>query len=331
MAAEGANKMIQPNSEKLVSAIIPVYNCEKYIEKCLRSVVVQSYRNIEILVVNDGSTDSSQEIIDKISSFDTRVKALYQENRGVAAARNYALSFANGDYYIFIDGDDFIGSDYIKDLVECAVKNQSELVICGYTLTYTNKTKTVSPGLYKKNEKEEWAYRISSVLGRLYNSEFWKKNNLHFITEEARAEDVPIALFANAVANNVEIICKTDYFYVQREGSAMNSKKKVLFGFPYIAFEEMYYKVQKREMTNSRAFFDMGVIKFFAMFKYVIYLRANRTEKKRFSEYVHRLLDRDFDRMRIEWKNLRKNIDLPLTHKIAVSLFLMQMNMGRQK
>lgn len=150
MAAEGANKMIQPNSEKLVSAIIPVYNCEKYIEKCLRSVVVQSYRNIEILVVNDGSTDSSQEIIDKISSFDTRVKALYQENRGVAAARNYALSFANGDYYIFIDGDDFIGSDYIKDLVECAVKNQSELVICGYTLTYTNKTKTVSPGLYKK-------------------------------------------------------------------------------------------------------------------------------------------------------------------------------------
>lgn len=322
--------MIQQNSEKLVSAIIPVYNCEKYIEKCLKSVIAQSYKQLEIIVINDGSTDNSQEIIDKISLLDTRVRTLYQKNQGVAAARNYALSFAKGDYYLFIDGDDFIGSDYIKDLVECAVKNKSELVICGYTLVYTDKTRTVTPSIYKKNEKEEWAYRISSVWGRLYDSKFWNKNDLHFIIEDARGEDVPIALFTNAMAGNVKVILKSDYFYVQREGSAMNSKKKVRFGFPYIAFEKMYYKVQNREITNSRAFFDMGVIKFLAMFKYVIYCRADRAEKKKFIEYVYKLLESDFDRMWAEWKELRRNIDLPLTHKMAISLFLIQMKVGIQ-
>lgn len=315
------------NFGKLVSIIVPVYNCEEYIEKCLKSIIGQSYRKLEILVVNDGSTDNSQKIIDYVAQFDSRIRKLSQVNQGVSAARNYALSCAQGDYYLFVDGDDYIGREHVKDLVECAEENQSELVICGYTLVYADKQKSVvvSPGVYKKNDKEEWAYRIASAWGRLYSSEFWNRNGIHFVTEEgSRGEDAPIALFANAMANNIRIIRKTDYFYVQHEGSAMNSKKKVIFLFPYVAFEEVYKKVQDSESVNGRDFFDMGVLKLLAMFKYVIYCKADRREKKKFSRYVYQLLICDISRMKDEWSRMKKNIELPFTHKIAISLFLAQ-------
>lgn len=316
------------DSQKLVSIIVPVYNCEKYIEKCLKSIVNQSYRRIEILVVNDGSRDNSQKIIDRIAQSDSRIRKLSQTNQGVSAARNYALDCARGDYYLFVDGDDYIGKEHVKDLVQCAKKNQSELVICGYTLVYEDKHRfvTINPGIYKKKEKEEWAYRLASVGGRLYSSKFWNKNNLHFVTEAgARGEDAPIALFANVMADNIQIVSKTDYFYVQHEGSAMNSRKKVIFLFPYIAFEEVYEKVGNLEVVNSREYFHMGVIKLLAMFKYVIYRKADKSEKKKFNKYVHRLLDGDLNKMKKEWNQMKKSIDLPLTHKIAVSLFLAQM------
>ena len=102
---------------KLVSVIVPVYNCEKYLKKCLTSILNQSYNNIEVLVVNDGSSDNSQKIIDGIAASDFRIKAWQQPNQGVAAARNYALNNAIGDYYLFVDGDDYIGSDYVKNFV----------------------------------------------------------------------------------------------------------------------------------------------------------------------------------------------------------------------
>ncbi len=317
---------------KLVSVIVPVYNCVEYLERCLMSILEQTYKNIEVLVINDGSTDNSQEIIDRLAKTDMRIRKMWQRNQGVASARNYALNCAKGDYYIFVDGDDYLGSDYIKDLVECAVKNESELVICGYTLVYAGKNKiaTVVPEAYKRDEKEEWAYRISAVCSRLYSSEFWKNNDLKFITERgARAEDVPLDLYSNAMAKNICIIAKSEYYYVQHEYSAMNSTKRVSFTFPYIAFEETYNKVREIELTNSKAFFDVGVVKFLAMFKYVIYRKADRTEKKRFNEYVHRLLDRDFNRILGEWKKLRTNIDLPLMHKLAVSLFLIQLRKNK--
>lgn len=313
--------------EALVSIVVPVYNCEKYLEKCLGSIVNQSYRQLEVLVINDGSTDNSQKIIDKFKQCDTRVVSLYQDNNGVASARNNALRHANGKYYLFIDGDDYIGIDYVKDLVLSAEQNQSDLVICGYTLAYPDKNKYIEiiPGIYKKGEKEEWSYRISSVCSRLYSGRFWKENGMRFEKEEnARGEDVPIAIFANIMANNISVIRKADYFYVQHEGSAMHSKEKVKFLFPYKAFEEMYFKVKNMKPVNSKIFYDIGVLKFFAQFEYVLYKKADKEEKEKFHIYISRLLKNDFFEMQCEWKHYKKNIDFPLTHKVAVSLFCMQ-------
>lgn len=316
--------------ETLVSIIVPVYNCEKYLEKCLESIVNQSYRELEILVVNDGSTDDSQKIIDRFRKCDHRLVSLYQDNSGVVAARNNALDRANGKYYLFIDGDDYIGVDYVKDLVVSAELNQSDLTICGYTLVYPdnkNKHTEIIPNTYIKDVKEEWPYRISSVCSRLYSSSFWNENGIHFIEErDARAEDVPIAIFSNCMADNICVIKKADYFYVQHEGSAMHSKAKVKFLFPYKAFEEMYLKVKKMGIRNSKIFYDIGILKLFAQFEYVLYKDADEEEKEKFHGYICRLLKDDFGDMQSEWKQYQRKIDLPIAHKFAISLFCRKIN-----
>lgn len=312
------------NMEALVSIIVPVYNCDKYLEKCLTSIMKQSYSQLEILVVNDGSTDNSQKIIEKCKHRDQRIQDIYQNNDGVASARNRALKCATGKYYLFIDGDDYIGTNYVKNLTECAERNQSDLVICGYTLAYPNKNKNIKvlPGVYQKNKKEEWAYRISSTCSRLYRSSFWNANGLMFVKEEgARAEDVPLALFSNVMAKNICFVNEADYFYVQHKGSAMNSISKVPFLFPYKAFEGVYLKIKNAETENSKSFFFIGVLKVLAQFEYVLYRNADKKEKDRFHAYIMHLLKDDFDKIQAEWDCFKRNIDFPLTHKIAISFF----------
>ena len=99
------------NSQK-ITFIVPVYNVEKYIYRCVQSILKQSYSNIEVILVDDGSTDASGEIIDEMASEDVRIKVIHQKNSGVSTARNSGLMTASGEYILFIDGDDYIESDY---------------------------------------------------------------------------------------------------------------------------------------------------------------------------------------------------------------------------
>lgn len=99
--------------EDLVSIIVPVYNVEKFIEKCVNSLMNQSHKDIEIILVDDGSPDQSTEIIDRIAIEDQRVHVIHQQNKGVSAARNAGLQCATGEYVMFVDGDDWGDSDYV--------------------------------------------------------------------------------------------------------------------------------------------------------------------------------------------------------------------------
>ena len=101
-------------SQKKVSVIVPVYNVEKYIKKCVESLINQEYRNFEIILINDGSVDNSGMIIDEMSLRDDRIKVIHQKNQGVSAARNVGISFSKGEYITFVDGDDWVDKDYIS-------------------------------------------------------------------------------------------------------------------------------------------------------------------------------------------------------------------------
>ncbi len=113
----------------LVSIIIPIYNTEAYLGKCLQGIVSQSYKNLEIILVNDGSTDHSTDICKEYASKDNRIKYLSQSNSGASTARNNGLDHARGDYVMFVDSDDWIDSNMVEELVEGIIKHKTSMVI----------------------------------------------------------------------------------------------------------------------------------------------------------------------------------------------------------
>ena len=115
---------------KLISVIIPVYNCEKYIKRCLESVIKQSYANFEVIVINDGSIDNSLEVIKEVSQEDKRIRIVSQENKGVSYSRRHGVEIANGDYITFIDADDYIESRFLETMYNEIIKNKVGLVCC---------------------------------------------------------------------------------------------------------------------------------------------------------------------------------------------------------
>lgn len=133
----------------LISVIIPVYGVEKYIAQCLESVINQTYKNLEIIVVNDGTKDRSAEIAKEYAAKDSRIKVYDFENGGVSIARNRGLEIATGDYISYIDSDDWIDSDYYETLLCYAIKNDVDLVKCGCKKVYE-----------KQVELEEFSYNV---------------------------------------------------------------------------------------------------------------------------------------------------------------------------
>lgn len=112
-----------------ISVIIPVYNVENYLGECLDSILNQSFKNLEVICVNDGSTDNSLKILESHAKNDSRVKIISQENNGPGYARNVGLKYAKGEYVLFVDSDDFISNDSLNDLYNNAVSNNSDLVL----------------------------------------------------------------------------------------------------------------------------------------------------------------------------------------------------------
>ncbi len=116
----------------LVSIIIPIYNLENYIEYCLNSVVNQTYKELEILCIDDGSTDKSAEIVKRFAASDGRIKYFYQENAGVSAARNKGLDEAKGEYVMFVDGDDYLHYQAVEILYEGMIKEDADIIVCSH-------------------------------------------------------------------------------------------------------------------------------------------------------------------------------------------------------
>lgn len=117
-------------NEIVVSVIVPVYKVEKFLNRCVSSIVSQSYRNLEIILVDDGSPDSCPDLCNQWSAKDKRIRVIHQTNRGLSAARNAGLDVATGHYIAFVDSDDWIETDYVGELLFCLIQSESDMAIC---------------------------------------------------------------------------------------------------------------------------------------------------------------------------------------------------------
>ena len=122
--------------DKLISIIIPVYNVSKYLDKCVKSILLQTYSNLEIILVNDGSTDGSGVLCDELKKTDKRICVIHKPNGGLSDARNAGLDIATGDYIGFVDSDDYVEPDMFQILLENAMKYDADVSGCRYAEVY---------------------------------------------------------------------------------------------------------------------------------------------------------------------------------------------------
>lgn len=244
-----------------VSILSPCYNVEKYISQCLDSIIQQTYKNLQIILVDDGSTDNTLAILNQYASLDSRIEVHHQENKGVATARNELLSKVKGDYVLFVDSDDWIELDMVEFLITKVTEENAEMAVCG---------NVVNNGIPKKNYKEEtWGkekvieefLRHTNFNGSLCNKLFnvkLLKNNPTFNPEISYGED---ALFTWQIIQDVEKIIVTDkqlYHYRMNEGSLSHGKfgdKKLSGHTVWTKICEDTEKLYPNKITIARARF----------------------------------------------------------------------------
>lgn len=224
-----------------VSIIISVYNVEKYIEECLESVINQTLKEIEIIIVNDGTKDNSIKKIEKFLS-DKRITVINKENGGVSSARNCGLKIAKGEYISFVDSDDFIDEMMLEKLYKNAENN--DIIISG-VIEYNDETEEKKQREVKNKfigynkGSHFWMYTGIEVWNKIYKRSFLIKNNIKFL-EGIIFEDILFSIYSLFLSEKVKYVSGKYYYYrIKRKNSIMNSSnnKKILNAFNRINLE----------------------------------------------------------------------------------------------
>lgn len=232
-----------------ISVIIPVYNTEKYLEKCLNSVISQSLEEIEIIVVNDCSSDNSLKIIKKYIQKDNRIILINKkENEGVSEARNSGIKIARGEYILCVDGDDWIEKDCLKELYEMAKKNEAEIVVSDFYLDYGNKNVVYQidqenrmQTFFKKEDAIKNIFSgkgFPSIWNKLVKREIYEKNNIKFPTNISMGEDLLTVLSLIYSSTKIIKLNKAYLHYIQNPKGATKE-------YRYKALEDIYYVLRK--------------------------------------------------------------------------------------
>lgn len=216
-----------PSNKIFVSVIVPCYNVESFISKCIESVLKQSYSNFELILIDDGSTDKTARLVDQFSNTDTRIMVIHKLNGGLSDARNAGIDAAKGDYLTFIDSDDYVDEKYIENLVK-GITAGGDMSI-SQMLLVDEKGNPIAT-------KKKWNQQISicddeqamklilsqkfghNAWGKLYPKSYFEK---HEFPKNKYYEDLGIVYELVAQAEKVSFINSQDYFYVQRQNSIM--------------------------------------------------------------------------------------------------------------
>ena len=219
--------MYEMGNNSLVSVIIPVYQAEKYLWRCVESVMRQSYKNIEIILVDDGSTDKSPAICDNLARMDKRIKTVHQNNSGISGARNTGLQNAAGEYIAFLDSDDFIHRHFIKYLLYLCIRHRAQMAACGLYSGSGSDFKGIpmrgSTFVYSGKEAILSRRMKSGVVGKLYKR--WLFNGLLFpVSDHFNYEDE--ALIYKLLYRSVRVTMTKNPLYYYYQNPASTTRKE---------------------------------------------------------------------------------------------------------
>jgi glycosyltransferase involved in cell wall biosynthesis len=284
----------------LVSVIVPVYNAEAYLKMGIQNIINQTYTNIEIILVDDGSQDKSANICDELSEYDKRIKVIHKTNGGVSSARNAALEIAKGTYICFIDADDVVEKTLIETMVSIIKTDETELVICGYKIVAIRETirqiERTTTNDFFSNPNLFWKIMDNGMLNTLWNKLFVHAKIGKFQEEVSMGEDLLFVLDYLEGIRKVSIIPDLLYQYVKRVGSTTSK-------FRYDLLENTIELINRRQTfveyhfknQNLKAYlYEKSLTEIYGVFRSVINDQLNRKEAievlekwKASYEYIH--------------------------------------------
>ncbi len=214
----------------IISVIVPIYNVEKYLNRCIDSIINQTYKNLEIILVDDGSPDNCPKICDEYAKKDDRIKVIHKENGGLSDARNKGIKIASGEYIGFVDSDDYIDEKMYEYLLKLIKDNNAEISVCGYKKVYSEEIEYISYGKDTVLDTTEGLKTLlynndvgNYVWNKLFLTSSFKENNIEFPKGKIM-EDILTTYKLYEKANRIAIGTDEFYNYVQRENSIVGSK-----------------------------------------------------------------------------------------------------------
>lgn len=259
-------------NNELISVIVPIYNVEKYINKCIDSIINQTYKNIEIILIDDGSTDSCCKICDEYEKKDNRIKVIHQENAGLSEARNAGIKVSKGEYLAFVDGDDYILEDMLQYLYDLINETNSEISVCNFIRYWGDDKQLVEYDIAREKIVLNKIQALKEILKNdLLKSFAWNKLYKKSVFEDVRypkgmkMEDV--ATTYKLISNSEKIVIgkMPKYYYVQREGSILSTNSTSMYIDYYKAVLERYkflkerYPSLKKQNVNTLINFLIGM------------------------------------------------------------------------
>lgn len=273
------------NYDDLISLIVPIYNVEKYLDKCLTSIINQTYQNLEIILIDDGSSDNCPQICDNWAQKDNRIKVIHKKNGGVSEARNTGLDNATGNYIGFVDSDDYLHKDMYLLLLKALKESNSHLAICNYFIVENDKPNQIG---ISKPPTDILAKELLSDHGikgfnwnKLYSTELLK--NIRFDSNIKIWEDL---LFNYQLISNHQIgyayVSQPLYYYVQRSSSALHDH----YSLDLTRLNVLEFIIEKLTKIDRNMCIEKKV-GYILMFENSKFMRQNQNPNYNYPDFKH--------------------------------------------
>lgn len=247
---------------ELVSIIIPIYNSESFLNKCIKSILEQDYKNFELLLIDDGSNDSSGKICDRFSKIDERANVYHIKNGGVSNARNFGIEKSRGNYIVFVDSDDWVERNYISSLYNLLQNNRLDLVCTSFKMIKKNETlefkydNEILEGKEKNIKYFDFIHKVSSApWGKIFKADVIKNNKIQFEADVPFAEDLIFLLDYYKCVKSIGLFEETTYDYnCANENQAMKKIYKEMYRYLYQVYkrEEEFVKKVSSEILQEK-------------------------------------------------------------------------------
>ena len=277
-----------------ISIIVPVYNVEKYLDRCIKSILSQTFKDFELILIDDGSTDKSGVICDNYKNIDDRIIVIHKENGGAASCRNVGLDIAKGKYIGFVDSDDYISENMYYELHKVLIKNNSDISICKFIEVYDNtKVNFINSNLVEENYSNiqalEELYQKKSIdfivpWNKLYKSDLIKEFRYPLVR---KYEDEFIIHRLLYRCSKVTHINKESYYYYQRENSIMNSKFSIkdIYILDYYLDRIRFFNNINKKVLKEYSIYNF-VLSYFDLYSKVKYTLKDEYNRKKLKKLI---------------------------------------------